>query len=167
MKALFVSGREYRRVSDLLVLERSAASMQDRKIKSLQEALSEVRSELGELREAHNNECKKHARTTDTCQRRTNELSREKQAHHETRKQLEKVAEELRQANLRLDLGRDRRERIGKELDDLREASTGLCEAATCVIRFILANSQGGSIADAEGVRLRKACEAVEGLLNN
>jgi len=167
MKAIFVSGREYRRVNDLLMLERSAASMGHKQIKSLQETLAGVREELEASRAFASNESKAHTRTADTCQRRTNELKQEKQAHHETRKQLEKVAEELRQANLRLDQGRDRREQIGKELDMLRSESMDLCEAATCVIRFLLANSSGGSLADAEAVRLRKACESVEELFNN
>lgn len=138
MKAIFVSGREYRRVVHLLELERTAATVWDRQIKSLQETLSGVRGELEASQDLASNEVKAHARTADTCQRRTNDLSQEKQAHHETRKELARVVEELRQANLRLDLGRDRRE-------VLRQSNILRGEAMHGAMHWLQENSVEGS----------------------
>lgn len=109
------------------------------------------------------------AASAEVAAERDRALEREREANqraHNAATVLRGVEAKLIASEHSLDLCRSRREQMSMDLGALRSAAMDLCSDASCVIRFILAHSSGGSLADAEATRLRKACEGVESLLN-
>jgi len=191
---LIVRRSTFNHIECLLSAERQAtASMQksltayDRDLKAANLELDQLRAALDESetrrtaaeksrdRARADLECMQSSRDSaisashEVVAERDRALAREREANqraHNVATVLTDTEGKLGEVELSLDLSRSRREKIGSDLDALRSETMDLVEAASAVIRWLLAHSSGGSEADARATLLRKACEPVENLLN-
>lgn len=80
---------------------------------------------------------------------------------------LAETEEKLRKAELALDLSRDRREEIGKQLDELRVAAQSCCMTMAGAADWLVKNSSSGSAASEIAVLLQLGADGTDEILNN